>query len=341
MKRRVFLQSTLGMGAFGALGTFGWLAGGEAGAATPASAAGLHWHDRTLLGFGTVLNLRVAHADAGQAQRALAAAVATIRQVEEQMSLFNPDSAICRLNRDGVLHDPHPDLVKVLELARSVSTRSQGAFDVTVQPLWTAFATAQRQGTLPSAAAVAQARAAVDWQKLEISSREIRLAEPGMAVTLNGIAQGFAADQVRNRLQADGIGHALINTGEWSALGRPAPERPWLLGIANPRDEQALIARLAMDGRSIATSADNECKFSADRRHHHIFDPHTGYSPSELASVTVAAPNCALADALTKVMFVAGRQDALRLARQWQVDVLVVDKAGNWQATEGLQLQTS
>jgi hypothetical protein len=45
-----------------------------------------------------------------------------------------------------------------------------------------------------------------------------------------------------------------------------------------------------------------------------------------------------VADALTKVMLIAGRQEALRLARQWQADVLVVDKAGNWQATEGLQL---
>jgi thiamine biosynthesis lipoprotein len=159
-----------------------------------------------------------------------------------------------------------------------------------------------------------------------------------MGVTLNGIAQGFAADLVRARLQQHGIRQALINAGEWTALGRPEPQRDWLLGIGDPRQAQALLTRLAMDGRSIATSADNECTFSADRQHHHIFDPHTGYSPTELAGVTVAAPSCALADALTKVMFVAGFQGALRLAPQWQVDVLVVDKAGRWQATPGLQL---
>jgi thiamine biosynthesis lipoprotein len=334
MKRRVFLQSTLGLGALGTLGT---LAGAHAAAAERGTAA-LQWRDRSLTGFGTVLSLRVAHSDPAQAEQALDAAVRVIRHVEDQMSLFNPDSALSRLNRDGVLRDPHPDLLKVFQLARSISARSHGAFDVTVQPLWAAFEAAQRREALPSATAVAQARAAVGWQKLQLSRRELRLGQPGMAVTLNGIAQGFAADLVRAELEARGIRHALINTGEWSALGRPDPERPWRLGIADHRAAEALMARLAMDGRSVATSSDNETYFSPDHRHHHIFDPRSGYSPVELSSVTVVAPSCAVADALTKVMLIAGRQEALRLARPWQADVLVVDKAGNWQATEGLQL---
>ena len=147
-----------------------------------------------------------------------------------------------------------------------------------------------------------------------------------------------SADLVRARLQACGIEHALINTGEWAALGQPATGPGWTLGVANPRDERVLIASLLMDGRSIASSADNQTTFSSDCRNHHIFDPHTGYSPPELSSVTVAANSCALADALTKVMFVAGMQRGLALASQWQVDVLLVDKAGQWRASPGLKL---
>jgi thiamine biosynthesis lipoprotein len=341
MKRRLFLQSSLGLGAAGALGAGGWLGSRTALAGASRDAGPLQWRERMLRGFGTLLSLRVAHGEASQAESALDAAVATIAHVEDQMSLFRPGSALNRLNRDGVLHHPHPDLLKVFQLAQTVSAYSQGAFDVTVQPLWTVFETAARGGELPTPAAVAKAQVAVGWDKLRITPGEIRLLQPGMAVTLNGIAQGFAADLVRERLRSRGIAHALIHTGEWTALGHPDGERPWLLGLADPRQEQALLTRLAMDGRSIATSADNECSFSPDRRHHHIFNPRTGYSPAELASVTVAAPSCALADALTKVMFVAGKQGALRLAQQWKVDVLVVDKQGQWQATPGLQLQAA
>lgn len=334
MRRRVFLQSSLGLGALGAsIPALANAAVAERGAPR------MQWRERSLIGFGTVLSLRVAHGDAGQAEQALDAAVRVVRHVEDQMSLFKPDSALSRLNRDGVLRDPHPDLFQVFQLAQGISARSNGAFDVTVQPLWAVFEAAQRRGTLPSATAVAQARAAVGWRELQVSPQEIRLGEPGMAVTLNGIAQGFAADLVRTGLEARGIRHALINTGEWTALGRPGADRPWLLGIADHREAQALMGWLAMDGRSVATSSDNETTFSADHRHHHIFNPRTGYSPAELSSVTVAAPSCALADALTKVMFNAGRQEALRLAREWRVDVLVVDKAGKWWASEGLRVE--
>jgi thiamine biosynthesis lipoprotein len=89
-----------------------------------------------------------------------------------------------------------------------------------------------------------------------------------------------------------------------------------------------------MQGLSIATSADDQCTFSDDRVHHHIFNPHTGYSPQDIASVTVAAPNCALADALTKVLFVAGFAQALHVAKTWGVPALVVNKTGKWKASD-------
>ena len=157
----------------------------------------------------------------------------------------------------------------------------------------------------------------------------------------NGIAQGYAADRVRGVLAQHGIRHALVDAGEFAPLGANPQQRPWTLGIANPRAEAALLAQLTADGRCIATSADSETTFSADRLHHHIFDPHTGYSPRALAAVTVVAASGALADALTKVMFVAGPQQLPALARQWGVDALWVDKRGRWQATPGLRLSAA
>lgn len=324
MKRQQFLRVALG-----ALASLGL---------APAGAT-LLWRSRTLVGFGTTLSLQAAHEDESTLERALDAAVAALQRIESQMSLFQPDSALSRLNRDGVLAEPPPELLEVLEIAQSVARGSDGSFDVTVQPLWQAFESARRAGRLPDAREVAAARRKVGWRGLEVSPQALRLGRPGMAVTLNGIAQGYAADQVRRVLAMHGIRHALVDAGEFAPLGRNAEGRLWALGIANPRDETALLARLMSDGRCIATSADNATCFSTDLRHHHIFDPRTGYSPPALASVTVAASTGATADALTKVMFVAGAQDALSLARKWNVDVLWVDKAGGWQATPGLRLE--
>ncbi|MFZ5548197.1 MAG: FAD:protein FMN transferase [Pseudomonadota bacterium] len=307
------------------------------GLASPATAGAdaLVWRRRDWIGFGTTLSLRAGAADAGRLEQALDAAVRAVRRIEAQMSLFDPGSALSRLNRDGQLVDPPAELAAVLRLAQWVARHTAGAFDVTVQPLWMLFERARQEGRLPRAAEVAEARARVGWQGLRIEPGRIAFTRPGMAATLNGIAQGHACDRVRDVLRAHGVRHALIDTGELAPLGRNPGAQPWRLGVVDPRQAPLLLAQVLADGRCLATSADAPSGFTPDHRHHHIFDPRTGWSPPELASVTVAARSAALADALTKPMFIAGPAGLATLARRWQVDVLWVDKHGRCASTSG------
>jgi thiamine biosynthesis lipoprotein len=224
-------------------------------------------------------------------------------------------------------------LLHVLQLSQRVAQQSRGAFDVTVQPLWQLYAQANQDGRLPRPEEVAKAQRSVGWQHLQVSETQVTLAKPGMGVSLNGVAQGYAADLVRASLSRDGVAHALINTGEWSSIGSADGQRPWILGVSDPRAADQWLARVAMNGLSIATSADDQCTFSDDRKHHHIFNPHTGYSPLDIASVTVAASTCAMADALTKVLFVGGYERSLQIAKSWGVSALVVHKNGEWKAS--------
>jgi FAD:protein FMN transferase len=324
MQRRQLLFATLG------------LAGGAVAHAGPT--APVLWRQRAMLGLGTTLSLRAAHADPSQAERALDAAVAAIRRVEASMSLFRPDSELVRLNRQGYLDHPGTDLLTVLRAAQSVSRRSNGQFDLSVQPLWALHDQAQREDRQPTAGEIHAARQCVGWQFLDVGEQRIELRRPGMALTCNGIAQGYAADAAREALSNHGVANALIDTGEHASLGHNERGQPWSLGIEDPHDEQRLLAALRVDGRAVATSADNRSAFTTDRQHHHILNPATGDSPPELSSVTVLAPSTMLADALTKVMFVAGPQQIPSLARQWQVGVLWVDKAGRWAATADVPL---
>ena len=320
MKRRQFLQTGLGLSGLS-------LTSGDV------YANSLHWQNITFTGLGTVLSIRAAHESRDVLQQALQHARQVVARIEDEMSLFRPDSALSRLNAAGSLSRPPEDLLNVMRLSQRFAQYSAGAFDVTVQPLWNLYATAQQQGRLPTAQEVMFARAKVGWQRLHVSDVQIVFATPGMGVTLNGIAQGYAADAVRKSLQHDGVQHALINTGEWSSIGLADGVRPWTLGIADPHRAEQWLTRMTMNGLSVATSADDQCAFSSDRRHHHIFDPHTGYSPQDIASVTVAAETCAMADALTKVMFVAGYDRAIAIAQTWKVDTLVVHKNGDWKAS--------
>ena len=328
--RRQCLRVALGLGA--TLLT-GHAAAGRGGA--------LQWRDRALIGFGTTLWLRAAHADVQRVEAGLDAAVQAIRHVERQMSLFDESSALCQLNSDGRLRAADPDLLRVLRLAQHVAAGSQGAFDITVQPLWQAWESARRSGAVATAGALRSARRQVDWRAIRLDGVDVFLQRPGMALSLNGIAQGYAADLARARLQAHGIAHALLDTGEWSAWGQGPEAAPWRLVVEEPvlPDQFLEGLQLVSDGRAVATSSDSHSVFSADRRHHHIIDPRTGYSPTAWSSVTVLAHSCALADALTKVLFMATPAQALQQAQRWGVDVLLIDKTGRWRASSGVPLR--
>ncbi len=313
MKRRTLLKATLGSAA---LGAGAWWAARER----------LQEYSTAGLAFGTTVSLRVLHDDEAGARAALADAMRAVQDVDRLMSLHRPDSQLSALNRDGRLAAPDARVVAVLREAQAVAQATGGAFDATVQPLWLAAT-----GKLGADTALRR----VDWRRLRVRDDEIRI-DTGMAVTLNGIAQGYGVDVALAALRAHGVAHALLDTGEFATLGARDDGQPWTLAIRDPRDAQGIAHLLAADGRCLATSGDYGTSFSADFSRHHIVDPKTGASPQELASVSVLAPTGMQADALSTACMVMGTERSLRLARALPgVDVLCIAKDGSVRRSEG------
>lgn len=305
----------------------------------PTTAGILRSATRTSWALGSDVAITALHADERIAQSAIDDAFAELETVESVMSIYRPESQLSLLNRDRVLREPHPYFVEVLGVARETALDSGGAFDVTVQPLWALFADAQRAGQLPSDDAIAAARQCVDWRRVECSAARVTLHGDCTAITLNGIAQGFATDRASAALKRHGIEHALINAGEIGALGDNASGEPWRVGIQHPRLNDAYISLAKLAGRSLATSGDYATSFSADFRANHIFDPRTGRSPTELASVSIAAESATVADALSTAVFVLGPDDGLALVRKFNADALFVLKNGRTLATDNFPLE--
>ena len=317
----------------------------------------LIWRERALIGFGTTLWIKAAHENADQLEQALAAAVNVIRSIERQMSLFDPESDVSRLNRLGSLKKPDTDLLAVLKIAEHIARQSQGAFDASMQPLWEIWSKAALQKIQPSVIDIQRARKLVNWRAVQVTPDAVNLQIAGMGVSLNGIAQGYATDRVRATLHAHGIQHAMIDAGETALLGNAPNDKPWSLSIesaatlknsdtkntlqATVNQQGASAPIIISDGRAMATSSDAHTTFSPDHRYHHILNPHTGYSPTQWSSVTVLASSCVVADALTKVFFMTPKDRVIAKARQWGVDVVMQDKAGQWLASSGAPLQGS
>lgn len=242
-------------------------------------------HVETGIALGATVTLRLQHPEA---PRLAALAMEEIRRLEQVFSLYQPESSLVRLNREARLDTPPFELLDCLTLAASVHRASGGSFDPTVQPLWLAEAGALTQGTPLTEAERAQVRALIGWEGVTLAPEAITL-RPGMALTLNGIAQGFIADRVAALLESHGLTRALIDTGEMRAL----PEGDWPVKLASG-------GGITLRDRALATSAPLGMTFGGDGVTSHILDPRTGRPlRSAWQSVSISAPSAALADALS------------------------------------------
>jgi len=262
-------------------------------AGLPASAAPVtRWQG---VAMGAVATLRLAHPDAA----AIATRVwAEIDRLEAIFNLHRPDSALVRLNADGRLEAPPFELLECLGLCGAVHAASAGAFDPTIQPLWALYATSHAAGRAPAAAAIRGTLHKVGWSGVAFDAGAVRLARPGMALSLNGVAQGYVADRVAALLAAEGLDDILIDTGEFRALGGQPGGGDW--PIALQAGAQVLPGTVALRDRALASSAPRGTVFDAAGRVGHILDPQSGLpAATDWALITVTAPRAALADALS------------------------------------------
>lgn len=220
--------------------------------------------------FGAAVSLRLT----GPAERIgadLPEVVARMRELEAAFSLFSPDGAMARLNRDGRLALDGDWRALLAEVAR-VHRATEGLFDPTIQPLWRALS----EGRAPDASVLG-------FDRVELREEEIVLA-PGQALSLNGIAQGFAADQVAALLTDRGYAKALIDMGEQRALGGP-----FRLAIEDPIEGP--IGRTTLRNSAVATSSPGAMEIGGRS---HILHPKGG-APL-WSTVSVSGPKATLCD---------------------------------------------
>lgn len=298
LSRRRFLLVAAGAAAMGGVGG-GW----------PEPAKGrVSWQG---VAMGAKAQILVDHADRAAAEECLVACRQEIDRLESLFSLYRAESAVSRLNATGRLDAPDADMLRLLSLAASVHTASGGVFDPTVQPLWAAYARLYNGASDEAGVELdlPGALARTGLQYVRYDARRIAFAKPGMALTFNGIAQGYITDRIAGLLRARGYAHVLVNLGEIRAVGSQSDGEAWPVAIAGGNRIVSL-----RDG-AIATSAALGTTFDEAGRVGHIIDPHSGDPMAQRRQVTVTAPNAALADALSTALCAAPDDAATDLLR--------------------------
>ena len=281
---------------------------------------------------GAEARLLLAHPEEAAARRIIGRCLDEIARLERIFSLHLPDSEIATLNRTGRLAAASHDFRTVLAEAQRFGELSGGAFDVTVQPLWqlyaTHFAANPDDVAGPPAERIEAARRRIDYREVALDGARAGFLRPGMAVTLNGIAQGYITDRVADLLRAAGLASVLVQIGE-TVAGAPREDgRPWRVGIPDPFAPDRMIETIDAVDVAIATSSGRATSFDAAGRHHHLFDPETGRSTDHCASVTVMAARAMTADALSTALAVSPPAAASHLLREADATALFVAAGG-------------
>jgi FAD:protein FMN transferase len=265
------------------------------------------WHGEVL---GALAELSLWHPDAAFARRTIARVCREIDRLEQIFSLYRPNSEISRLNEAGTLLKPSPELRKLVEASQRLGELSGGAFDISVQPLWRVYEAHfwSRTDIQRDIAARARdvAQALVDFRQIESGAARVAFARPGMAITLNGIAQGYISDAIADMLRNEGFDSAVVDLGEYRVIGRHPDGRPWRIGIRSASDSENMERVVDLEDMALAVSGGYGTTFDASGRFHHIFDPRTGASANNLVDVAVIGPRATAADGLATAICVGG-----------------------------------
>jgi len=236
-----------------------------------------------------------------------------------------------------------PSLLPVLKEANRLSQQSSGLFNPVIGKLvtlWGFHDNALPIGTLPDKDAIdALLRQAPSVSDLTQQDAQLSTRNPAVQYDLGGFAKGLAIDYAIEQLKAAGVKNAIINAGgDLRAIGQHG-DRPWRIGIRNPR-EPGILASIEITGdSSVFTSGDYERFFEVDgQRYHHIIDPRTGYPATGAISVTVIHDNAATADAAATAIFVAGTEGWIETARNMGIKyVMLIDSNENIHINPAMQ----
>ena len=268
---------------------------------------------------------------------------AQFAELDHQLSNYRDDAVLARLNRAPVGEwQPLPThLGAVLRFGQQLHAESGGAFDLTVKPLvnlW-GFGAAEPRTTLPSAAEIAAARALAGSAQLEFSADGAQVRRTAaIAVDVDAIAPGYAADVIAAWLVAQGLPDHLVEVGgELRASGQRPDGSAWRVGIERPQRERGSVEQvIAVRAGGIATSGDYRDFVEIDgRRYSHTIDPATGWPVTHaLTSVTVIADTGLQADGYATALMVLGPERGMAWADARRLPVFMIIRMANGERVE-------
>lgn len=267
---------------------------------------------------------------------AIKAAFEEMQEVADKFNNLDPAGPIYAFNHQSTpITDP--EILLVVSKALAISQLTDGAFDITVEPLIALWGFYGDTPALPDATAIAACLQKTGYRYLHLQDGRLTKDDAAVRIDLGGIAKGYAVSRAATVLKEQGIASALIDAGgDVFALGKRGQER-WKVGIRSPRGND-ILGFMEVEDLAVMGSGDYERFFLHNgKRYHHIFDPRTGYPAQGVSGTTLLHADPMLADAWNTAIFVLGARKGRALVEKIPgMEAVLVSDTGTLTATSGL-----
>ena len=268
-----------------------------------------------------------------------------VTRIEKLISEWDSTTQISHVNFYAGIRPVKVDKEVYDLIVRSIkiSELTDGAFDISwagMNQIWKFDGSMKR---LPTDQEVADAVKTVGYKNIVLNKEDttVFLKLKGMRLGFGGIGKGYGADKGASLLKSMGVKGGIMNaSGDITAWGEQPDGKPWMIGITNPFNKDKVFSWFPYFGKSIGTSGnyENYVEFNGIR-YTHIIDPRTGWPVHGISSVTLFGPNAELATALTKAIFVMGKDVGINLLKQIKgIEFVVVDEQGKMYESEHIKM---
>lgn len=276
------------------------------------------------------------------AETALELAAQKIEELDEKLSVGNPDSEISRINTEGK-QKVSLDTYHLIAEGQEIWKETNGAFNIAMEPLMELWGFTSGDYQVPDEEVLKEELTRIDASKIAIDekSMEIDLEKEGMKIDLGGIAKGYTSEKLMEIFKEQGLESAMVSLGgNVQVLGKKTDGSLWRVAIQDPDGSGDYLGVLETSDEAVITSGGYERCFEEDGAiYHHILDPQTGYpADNGYQSVTIVSADGSLADALSTALFVMGTEKAEAYWKKHSdsFDAIFLTTEGELSVTEGI-----
>ena len=243
----------------------------------------------------TVFGIFLIHENTTYAAQAAQAAFQLIDRLEEELSRYQPNSDISKINSLSQFQSARlsMDCFECLRGCQELYQATRGAFDVSAGPLIDLWKDREDK---PAQEAIQKALQLVGlpWLHLNHDAYTASCMNQSIKIDLGGYGKGYAVDAVKTLLQEWSIAGGLIHGGQSTVCAFGG--KSWPLVLRHPRKPQIILRAIELRDQAISGSG--------SKRRGHIIDPRSGCAVNHHLACWVITDKAARADALSTAFMV-------------------------------------